>query len=69
MRRCNIDIASDTRKRKEYNWTLILLFIDYEKSYDNVRRDVLWKVMENEVTNLLLKTKKYIYKSTNLVSN
>ena len=30
---------------------------------------MLWEMMENKVTNSLLKTKKNIYKNTNLVLN
>jgi len=30
-------------KRKKHNLLLFLLFIDYEKAYDNVNRDKLWK--------------------------
>ena len=33
-------------KRKEYNLPLFLLFIDYEKAYDNVKRDKLWEIMD-----------------------
>ena len=32
-------------KRKEHNLPLFLLFIDYEKAYDNVNRDRLWEMM------------------------
>ena len=33
-------------KRKEYNLPLFLLSIDYEKAYDNVKRDKLWEIMD-----------------------
>jgi sorting nexin-29 len=37
-------------KRKEQNLPLFVLFIDYEKAYDNVNRDKLWEMMENRIT-------------------
>jgi len=44
-------------KRKEHNLPLFLLFIDYEKGYDNVNRDKLWEIMDNKIPNYLLKIK------------
>ena len=41
-------------KRKEHNLQLFLLFIDYEKAYDNMNRDKLWEMMENKIPNYLL---------------
>ena len=38
-----------TEKRKEHNLPLFLLFIDYEKAYDNVNRDKLWEMMDNKM--------------------
>jgi hypothetical protein len=51
-------------KRKEHNLPLFLLFIDYEKAYDNVNRDKLWEMMENKIPNYLLSTIKCIYRNT-----
>jgi hypothetical protein len=51
-------------KRKEQNLPLFLLFIDYEKAYDNVNRDKLWEMMENRIPNYLLNTIKCIYRNT-----
>src|SRR5215469_12076503 len=51
-------------KRKEHNLPLFLLFIDYEKAYDNVNRDKLWEMMENKIPNYLLNTIKCIYINT-----
>ena len=51
-------------KRKEYNLPLFLIFIDYEKEYDNVNRDRAWEVMNNKISNYLLNTIKYIYRNT-----
>ena len=51
-------------KRKEHNLPLFILFVDYEKAYDNVNRDKLWKMMENKVPNYLLNTIKNIYRNT-----
>ena len=48
-------------KIKEYNLLLFLLFVDYEKAYDNVTRDILWKMVENKIPNLLLEKIKRIY--------
>ena len=51
-------------KRKEHNLPLFLLFIDYEKAYDNVNRDKLWEMMDNKITIYLLNTVKcesYVY--------
>jgi len=44
-------------KREEHNLPLLLLFIHYEKAYNKVNRDILWKIMENKISNSLLKTK------------
>jgi len=54
-------------KRKEHNLPLFLLFIDYEKAYDNVNRDRLWKVMDNKIPNYLLNTIKCIYSNTKII--
>jgi sorting nexin-29 len=53
-------------KRKERILPLFLLFIDYEKAYDNVNRDKLWEMMENKIPNYLLTTFKCIYRNTNV---
>jgi len=53
-------------KRKEHNLPLFLLFIDYEKAYDNVNRDKLWEVMDNKISKYLLNTMKCIYRNTNI---
>jgi hypothetical protein len=53
-----------TEKRKEHNLPLFLLFIDYEKTYDNVNRDKLWEIMDNKIPNYLLNTIKCICKNT-----
>jgi len=41
-------------KRREHNLPLFLLFIDYEKAYDNVSRGKLWEIMDNKIPNYLL---------------
>ena len=51
-------------KRKEHNLPLFLLFIDYEKAYDNLNRDKLWEMMDNKIPNYLLNTIKCIYRNT-----
>ena len=51
-------------KIKEHNLPLFLLFIDYEKAYDNVNRDKLWEMMANKIPNYLLNTVKCIYRNT-----
>src|SRR5215469_603549 len=38
-------------KRKEHNLQLFVLFIDYERAYDNVNRDRLWEMMKNKIPN------------------
>jgi len=48
-------------KRKEHNLQLFLLFIGYEKAYDNVNRDKLWEMMDNKFPKYLLNTIKCIY--------
>ena len=53
-------------KRKEHNLPLFLLFIDYEKAYDNVNRDKLWEMMDNKIPNYLLNTVKCIYRNTKI---
>jgi len=51
-------------KRKEHNLLLFLLFINYEKAYDNVNRDKLWEMMDNKTPNYLLNRIKCIYRNT-----
>ena len=41
-----------------------MLFLDYEKAYDNANRDKLWEVMNNKIPNYLLSTIKCIYRNT-----
>ena len=53
-------------KRKEHNLLLFLLFIDYEKVFDNVNRDKLWEMMDNKIPNYVLNTIKCIYRNTNV---
>ena len=53
-------------KRKEHNLPLFLLFIDYEKAYDNVNRDKLWEAMDNKIPNYLLNTIKCIFMNTKI---
>jgi len=52
------------KKRKEHNLPLFLLFIDYEKAYDNVNRDKLWEMMDNKIPNYLINTIKCIHRNT-----
>ena len=35
-------------ERKEHNLPLFILFVIYEKAYDNVKRDKLWNMMEKK---------------------
>jgi len=51
-------------KGKEHNLPLFLLFIDYEKAYDNISRDKLWEMMANKIPNYLLNIIKCIYRNT-----
>jgi hypothetical protein len=51
-------------KRKEHIVPLFLLFIDYEKAYDIVNRDMLWEMMDNKIPNYLLNIIKCIYRNT-----
>ena len=50
-------------KRKEHNLPLFLLFIEYKKAYDNINRDKLWEMMNNNIPNYLLNTIKRIYRN------
>ena len=50
-------------KRKERNLPRFLLFIDYEKAYDNVNRQSL-EMMDNKSPNYLLNTIKCIFGNT-----
>jgi hypothetical protein len=43
---------------------LFLLFIDYEKAYNNVNRDKVCEMMDNKIPNYLLNTIKCIYRNT-----
>jgi hypothetical protein len=49
---------------KGHNLPLFLLYTDYEKAYDNVKRDNLWETMNNKFPNYLLNTIKSIYRNT-----
>jgi hypothetical protein len=53
-------------ERKEHNLPLFVLFIDYEKAYDNVNRDKLWEMMDNKFPHYLLNKIKCIYRSTKI---
>jgi len=57
-------VQQKVEKRKEHNLPLFILFIDYEKAYDNVNRDKQWEIMENKFPNYLLNTIKCIYRNT-----
>jgi hypothetical protein len=46
---------------------LFLLFIDYEKAYDNVNRDKLWDMRNNKIPNYLLNKIKCIYRNTKII--
>jgi hypothetical protein len=35
----------DTGEKLEYNWTIHQIFIDFQKAYDLVRRDVLCSIL------------------------
>jgi len=50
--------------KKKNSLPLFLLFIHYEKAYDNVSRDKLWEMMDNKISNYLLNTIKCIYRNT-----
>jgi len=58
--------TNNWKKEKEHSLPLFLLFIDYEKAYDNVNRDKLWEMMENKIPNYLLNIIKCIYRNTNV---
>lgn len=47
--------------KKKYDLLLFLLFVHYAKAYENVTRDILWKMVENNIPNLLLEKIKCIY--------
>ena len=53
-------------KRKEHKLPPFILFVDYEKAYDNVNRDKLWEMMDNKILNYLLNTIKCIYRNTKI---
>ena len=55
-------------KRKEHSLPLFLLFMEYEKAYDNVNRDKLWEIM-GKIPNCLLNAIKCIERNTKIISN
>jgi len=57
-------IIEKRKKEKKHNLPLFLLFIDYDKAYDNVNRDKLWEMMDNKIPNYLLNEIKCIYRNT-----
>ena len=64
MYRCYIHGATDNGKKEQHNLPLFLLFIDYEKAYDNANRDKPWKMMDSKISNYLINTVKCIYRNT-----
>ena len=51
-------------KRKDHNLPLFLLFIDYEKAYNNMNRDKLWEMMHNKIPKYTLNRTNCIYRNT-----
>jgi len=53
---------SDTGEKWEYNGAVYQLFIHFEKAYDSVRREVLYKILkEFGIPMKLVKLIKYVY--------
>jgi len=52
------------KKKKEHSLPLFLLFVGYEKAYDNVNRGKPWEIMDNKIPNYLLNKIKCIYRNT-----
>ena len=54
-------------KRKEFNLPIYLLFLDYEKAYDRVRRPILWNILEEyEIPKNLINAIKSMYDNTSI---
>ena len=55
-------------KRKEFNLETHLLFIDYEKAFDNIQRPVLFNILRSRhITDTLLKAIVDIYTQNKLL--
>jgi len=52
------------KKKKEHSLPLFLLFVGYEKAYDNANRGKPWEIMDNKIPNYLLNKIKCIYRNT-----
>ena len=51
--------------REEFNCPLYLLFLDFEKAYDRVKRQNLWEIlMHLQVPNNLINAIKSLYETT-----
>ena len=56
------------QKRSELNLTTYYLSIEYEKAFDTVTRDKLWKIMEKkEYPDHLIKVIQSVYKNTTVM--
>jgi hypothetical protein len=68
-RRCTdatFTIQQLLEKRKEFNLPIFLLFIDYEKAYNNPNRNLLWKILQDDkIPPQLIKAIQNLYKETN----
>jgi hypothetical protein len=65
MRRCNIYDKKILEKRREQNLPTYLLFIDYERAYDGLIRDRIWKILaEEKIPPHLIEAIKSLYKNT-----
>jgi hypothetical protein len=52
-------------KRKEFNLPIFLLLTDYEKAYDNLNRNLLWKILHvDKIPPQLIKAIQNLYKET-----
>jgi sorting nexin-29 len=53
-----------TAKRRDYNLPTYNLFIDYKKAYDNVDREILWKILtDNGIPTNIIATIQSLYKN------
>jgi hypothetical protein len=54
-------------KRREFNLTTFILFVDYEKAYNNLNRKKLWQILkEEDIPTQLLKAIQSLYQNSKI---
>jgi GTPase Era involved in 16S rRNA processing len=55
-------------KRRQFNLEIHLLFVDYEKAFDNVQSQILFNILKSRhIPDILLKAKVDVYKQNKIM--